>query len=674
MSLSPSLRSLAENPSQMSGQVGTLLEACLSLAQASTLVELERQCHYWFGRLFAPSAWTVTCLTVENEEPVIKMRGKRGRASDQEAEQAICVPIPLKAGLALHGLLELNFVAENAGDIPTPTSPVLTSLIPVLANSLGHVYIELQSLAQRAEICFIRSLLMNESVNSVDHDLDALANRLLDHLDVSSLQILIAGMDRNTVSWGVSSRRQPSSLPVATRQRLVDLVEAVLHGATTEPRPYFLARRTLLVQLADEYDLPPLANLESLLLVPMRAGTTFLGAVIVAEERSWLRQPISQQAQSVCGLLARSVAGWLAERKLLGEVIEQGRSLQSLVDALGDAVVTTREGSIVTWNNAAQTLFGYDRSEVLGKAIGDVLRGMPPQLLENYHVLRSSASPKVCVEWTMPTTGGVDLQLDCSVTTLYDFDPRVPMVMYVFREVGQERELEYLKEELLSGVSHELRTPLNGIYGFARLLLDRPHMTDSMRRESLESLQSSIERLKRMADDFIDVARARRRRLPLELEVVDVEQTIRSAVRESKRYHLKHSIRLRVQKGLPPVCGDSMRIKQIVDNLISNAAKYSDEGSRIFIDVRQRDKVIALSVSDQGVGIPKAVQERIFEAFYRANNSRHHRATGVGLGLSIVKSLVQAHGGEVRVRSRDGRGTTFTFTLPVATSTIQAAR
>jgi signal transduction histidine kinase len=103
-----------------------------------------------------------------------------------------------------------------------------------------------------------------------------------------------------------------------------------------------------------------------------------------------------------------------------------------------------------------------------------------------------------------------------------------------------------------------------------------------------------------------------------------------------------------------------------VDNLVSNAAKYSPEGTRITISVRKRAGMIAISVSDHGCGIPKVVQDRVFEPFYRADNSRSQRATGVGLGLSIVKSLVEAHEGQVKVRSTLGKGSTFTFTLPIS--------
>jgi signal transduction histidine kinase len=304
-------------------------------------------------------------------------------------------------------------------------------------------------------------------------------------------------------------------------------------------------------------------------------------------------------------------------------------------------------------------MFGYTADDVLGRALAEVLPGMPARLQV------PGTEPRRAGDWTLHTTSGRDLHLSCSVTHVLSTGNATPTVLYVFKDVSQQHELEYLKDELLGSVSHELRTPLNGIYGFGRLLLDRPHMSDAMRQEALESLQGSIERMTRLTDDFIDVARARRHRLPLVLDAVNIEQVVRSAYREIKRRHAQHIVSLRVEKALPSVWGDSLRIKQILDNLAGNAAKYSAEGTRIRMDVRRRDNMIAISLRDDGIGIPSTALPRVWEAFYRADNSRGQRASGVGLGLSIVKSLVEAHNGSVSVRSAEGRGSTFTFTLPI---------
>jgi PAS domain S-box-containing protein len=635
----------------------TLLEACRSLADAGSLIELERQLDHWLALCYRPRGWVVTCTPQATDEPLFEIKGglHPDRGTD-ELGPSLCVPLQL--GLGMQGHLQL-FVG------PQPPSAIevfqeLGQLLRVLSNKLRQFCLQLQSLAQTAELLFMRSLLHGDANHGADRHLDQLASTLLQQLNVSSIQVLIDQLVPGGVSWGIASQRVSLALSVEQRQRLLQCVETLCSDACSASRTHMLLRRSQIIVLERTYDLPYLTQLQSLMVVPICDGNTLLGAVIVGEERSWARQPILPQVVSVCALLARAVARSATQNRFVTEIIARERTMQALIDALEDAVVATRQGVIISWNRAAQDIFGYGAEDVLGRALSEVLPSLPAELRAPH-----SDGQKHACAWTMQTTGGRGLYLSCTVTSVESSGEDMPSMLYVFKDTSQQHELEYLKDELLSSVSHELRTPLNGIYGFGRLLLDRPHMPDAMRQEALESLQSSIERLTRMTDDFIDVARARRHRLPLVVDAVDIEQVVRSAFRDSKRRHPQHTITLRVQKNLPPARGDSLRIKQIIDNLVSNAAKYSAEGMPIRINVRHRDQMIRISVADQGIGIPKPVQERVFEAFYRADNSRSQRASGVGLGLSIVRSLVQAHDGDVTVRSAVGRGSTFTFTLPV---------
>lgn len=640
-----------------------LLEACLSLADAASLVELERRLADWLGRLYAPKAWSVIWPTDVRDEPIIEMQGGPEVGANAATENDQIIQLLLQAGPAGRGTMTLQFdlLYHVTDDVLTG----LKQIARVLSNRLSRVHLELKSLAQTAELFFVRSLLHGNAPAGVNRNLDGLANTLLVHLNVSSFQVLVDEGSLAGLSWGVSSRRLDLSLSHDDRQKLMYLTEAVFRDARDETPAHLVIHRAKLRSLEQQYDLPYLSNLQSMLIVPICQDNMFVGAVIAGEQRHWSRQPISRQAITISSLIAQSVAEAVTQSRLMAKMIERVQSMQALIDGLGDAVLTARNGAIVSWNRAAQKLFGYSSEEVLGRSMSLVFPNAPVELHDSRWLTSLLSSSEPCFEWKMETTDGRGLHLACAMSHLYDSDTSVPLTMYVLKDIGQEQELEYLKEELLSSVSHELRTPLNGIYGFSRLLLDRPHLPDDMRREALESLQSSVERLTRLTNDFIDVARARRHRLPIELDYVAIDTVVRSAVREQKRRHTEHKILLRIQKDLPAVRGDSMRIKQILDNLVSNAAKYSPEGTTICIYVRRQAGMIAISVSDHGVGIPEAVQERVFEPFYRADNSRSQRANGVGLGLSIVKSLVLAHDGHITVQSKPERGSTFTFTLPL---------
>lgn len=637
-----------------------LLEACLSLAESASLVELERRLDYWLTRLYAPLTWSLV-YPHGDDEPLIKMQSSTRKLLTKDHRTDKVVQAPLIADQRIVGQLDLEFAHSRV--LGSREQLGLHRLARVLVNRLSRVHLELQSLAQTAELLFMQSLVRGDIMPGENRDLDKLAANLLNQLDVSSFQILINRLGFGGITWGISSRRVDLTLSVERQQRLLEFANSVCQTSQAD-RPYLLAQHAEIRKLAETYDLPHLGQFQLLLVVPIRSNTAFLGAVILGEERSPARQPLSPQALSFCTLLSQLVATSITQSRLVEEMIERGRAMQALVDGLDTAVFTAKQGSIVSWNRAAQQLLGYTDAEVLGKALTDVLPSAPPELSDSVQLPGHPDDPKLTREWKMSTADGRGLYLSCTVSALAP-EAGPPALMYVLRDIGQAQELEYLKNELLFSVSHELRTPLNGIYGFSRLLLDRPHMPEEMRREALESLQGSIERLTRLADDFIDVARARRHRLPLQLDAIDIAEVIRASVRELRQRHLDHTIVVRIRRDLSLVHGDSLRIKQIIDNLVGNATKYAAEGTQILINVRQRNGMVVISVTDQGVGIPKAVQSRVFEPFYRADNSRNQRASGVGLGLSIVKSLVQAHGGEVRVRSLLGRGSTFTFTLPI---------
>lgn len=633
------------------------LELLLQILEAPSLMELERRLDLYLGLQVGVLSWSMICYLEGARDPIVTI----SRATHDTADANHVVRLPIHCQPAMHGVFEVSLAGmENAPFSRAAVTAAIQHVGRVLIAALNRLSFEIQSVAQVAEQSFVQSLVAGQPGG---FDLNAVAARLLEQLNVSVLQVLVHGPYPGGLVWGISSRRLSLQLSVDERRGLAELVKAVADTSRRSHEPYLLMHDDNLHATARAYQLPYLRQLKSLLIVPIREGDVTLGAVIAGEERSWSRQPFSTQASTVCYVLAQMIGKSVSQSRLLGQMIERGQFMQALIDSLDDGVLTARDGLISSWNEAARHLFGYSADEVLGKSLTDVLPDAPAGALDQGGSVDWS---KRTFEWRMRTTGGRELLLACSVTHLHELSAGAPTAMYVFREVGQERELEYLKDELLSSVSHELRTPLNGIYGFSRLLLERPHMPEQMRREALQSLQESTERLTRMADDFIDVARARRHRLPLVIEDVEVGHVLRSMMVELRRRHATHSIALRLQPGLALVRADSLRVRQIVDNLVSNAAKYSPEGTRITISAREREGAIEINVTDHGCGIPKPVQNRVFEPFYRADNSRSQRASGVGLGLSIVKSLVEAHEGQVAVRSSLGRGSRFTFTLPVS--------
>jgi signal transduction histidine kinase len=223
-----------------------------------------------------------------------------------------------------------------------------------------------------------------------------------------------------------------------------------------------------------------------------------------------------------------------------------------------------------------------------------------------------------------------------------------------------------LKDEFLAIVSHELRTPLNAILGWADLL-HRRTMDESRRDRAIQVIFESAKRQAQLIDDLLDVARIMSGKLRLQRSLVDIEDVVRAAVRvvQSTADEKKIRIEMHSEPFLAPLYGDRARLQQVVWNLLANAIKFTSEGGTITMRLRRMHDVVELAVSDTGHGIAPELLETIFEPFRQADGSTTRAHGGLGLGLAIVRQLVEGHGGTVVAQSRGaGHGATFVVRLP----------
>lgn len=223
-------------------------------------------------------------------------------------------------------------------------------------------------------------------------------------------------------------------------------------------------------------------------------------------------------------------------------------------------------------------------------------------------------------------------------------------------------ELNRLKSEFISTVSHELRTPLTYIQGYSELL-QRRRLGSEAAREAIAEIHNASVRMARLVDDLLDLSRIEAGRLDLRPRELDLAELLKSAVRAARVQAPHLEIQLEIDE-LPTLVADPDRLRQIIDNLLNNAERYAAT-SRVIVRARRCDGGVRVDVSDEGPGISPEDQERIFEPFYRGKRSEVLPQRGGGLGLTIVRHLVEAHGGRVGLESAPGRGSTFWFTLPL---------
>ena len=224
-------------------------------------------------------------------------------------------------------------------------------------------------------------------------------------------------------------------------------------------------------------------------------------------------------------------------------------------------------------------------------------------------------------------------------------------------------EMDRLKSDFVALASHELRTPLTALQGFSELLATRAFAPDEVRRLG-EIMRGEIERLGRIVSDFLDLARLERGLAPaIRRAVVDPAPLIAAAVELFQRTRTTHRLELQVEGALPHVDADADALDRVLKNLIGNELKYSPPGSCVRVRARAADGMVAVDVEDEGPGIPADERARVFEPYYRVRDTAT-LGPGTGLGLSVVKSLVEAHGGSVRADAGPGTGTRMTVTLP----------
>jgi signal transduction histidine kinase len=233
------------------------------------------------------------------------------------------------------------------------------------------------------------------------------------------------------------------------------------------------------------------------------------------------------------------------------------------------------------------------------------------------------------------------------------------------------RELDALKDEFIASVSHELRTPLTSIRGYLELL--QTEESENLRpeqREFLAIVDRNGERLLGLVSDLLFVAQIDAGRLELTLAETDLGRLVEQTVESGRPAAAEKGIRLNAEiEERSLVAGDRIRLAQLLDNLVSNALKFTPRGGLVRVSLRTSGAKAVLEVSDTGVGMPAKDQERLFDRFYRTPSARRQAVPGTGLGLSIAKAIVDAHEGTISVISSEGNGTVFRIELPLASHT-----
>lgn len=367
--------------------------------------------------------------------------------------------------------------------------------------------------------------------------------------------------------------------------------------------------------------------------------------------------------------LARNAAAVIISAQMYREVMEEKEELEHTIESLYAGLVMVNKRERITQMNAsARRIFGVKNGEnVIGKPYKEIIAiDKVRELFENALEEQSESAAEISVKDHESETERV-FQVQAAIVRGDEEDNLIGAVA-ILNDITEIRNVERMKTAFVSTVSHELRTPLTSIKGFVSTLLqDTEGFYDhETQREFLQIIDTETDRLKRLIDDLLNVSRIESgRALQLNPKPVDVPELAEKVAAIQRSYTQKHHIILDFPEDFPTIIADEDKIDQVLTNLINNAIKYSPRGGEVRVKGVCEGDTVLISVSDQGIGIPKEHQAKIFERFHRVDNRDTREAGGTGIGLFLVKHLVERHGGQIWVESEEGKGSTFIFRLPL---------
>ncbi|MGH8908135.1 MAG: ATP-binding protein [Egibacteraceae bacterium] len=410
------------------------------------------------------------------------------------------------------------------------------------------------------------------------------------------------------------------------------------------------------------------------LVAPIRSLTEAAAAVregdLSARPRIFTRDEVGELGRTFIEMTA-SLSTQSAQLREAAAVQARLRArLEALTASMSDALIAVDgDGRIVTFNPAAQRLVGRDVAEVSGLPLGEVLLGRGPGNVEAAEALGAPDGQEIiAAQVLLSSPQGRWIPTSVTAAPVRDASGRVLGRVFVLRDVTREAELERMKTEFLANVSHELRTPLTPIRGYAEVLARRDVGLESTRKFA-EQILISTGRLERIVGMIVDFAALDSGRLVPQTEPVDVGLVVDEALAAWRARDRERAFHRRVPATLPPVAVDRAMLARCLDELLDNAVKFSPGGEPVTVTAAlepTEPAQVRVSVRDRGVGIEPDTAVRVFSDFYQVDATETRHFGGLGLGLALVRRILDSLDGDARVESEVGKGSTFHLLLPVA--------
>lgn len=404
-------------------------------------------------------------------------------------------------------------------------------------------------------------------------------------------------------------------------------------------------------------------DVKSSLCVPLMPKERIIGVLM-------LRNPTSAPSFTADHLrflsaIADQAAIALEHARLYQAEQKRSAEIEAIISSMADGViVTSPEGEIILVNPVIENIFGINKDSVIGKHFDVLFKGLS---FNEYHAKVLTDKKPVWMEITLNKPTATIFRLS---STPMNIKGDTLGVVTLLNNITEQKQVNKMKSDVLSLVTHELKTPITSIQGFVEVVLAKDLPRERV-VNYLTIVKQETARLVRLINNLLDLSKLEAGKLELKKIPVDIVAIIKENLEAMEQISLKHKFSFSplqlTKENIPHIHADRDMIAQVINNLLSNAIKYSPEGGTITINVLRRDNLLEVSVSDEGIGIPNDKLPHLFERFYRVNTESTVKIKGTGLGLANAKYLIEQHGGTLRVKSTEGVGSTFTFTIPINT-------
>jgi two-component system phosphate regulon sensor histidine kinase PhoR len=349
--------------------------------------------------------------------------------------------------------------------------------------------------------------------------------------------------------------------------------------------------------------------------------------------------------------------------------VRDARDREAFVESLSQGVLTVGAGfRIVAANGAAHALLDRSPGTLIGRTLIEIFLDTRVEAVARAALESGSATG----ELTIAEPGGPKIVLRARRAS-------GGALWIVLEDVSELRRLQQIRAEFVDNLSHELRTPLTTVSLLAETLMREAEAAGDTipprMRDRIGKIEIETSHLVQMVTELLDLSRIETGGALGAVDLLDVGEVATESVERLRLFADRQGVTLRVDRParLPAVRGDAARLAQVFVNLLHNAVKFSPDGGEVRVSVRTRTDAVVVSVEDHGVGIPRAAQPRIFERFYKVDRARVRGVTGgTGLGLAIARHIIEQHGGRIWVESAEGRGSTFSFSVPLAAGAAAA--